>query len=111
MEPRSVLKFLRKFAARELREKKADHICIRRVKMESTLRRGWLPDLIVREVRGVHYLVCVFRGDALRVYYMDKGGESLGASEFIGGEKDKMWEDIREGTRNVFCLPTRCHFP
>jgi len=110
MEPRSVLKSLREFAARELREKKADHICVRRVRMGSTLRRGWLPDLIVREVRGVHYLVCVFSGDAMRVYYVGKGGESLGASEFTGGEKDKIWDDISERTKNVFCLPTRCHF-
>jgi len=73
--------------------------------MESALKRGWLPDLIVREVRGIHYLVCVFSGDALRVYYMGKGGESLGASEFIGWEKDKTWEDISKRTKNVFCLP------
>jgi hypothetical protein len=106
MEPRSVLKFLKEFARRELREKKADQVCVRRVKMESALRRGWLPDLVVRGVRGIHYLVCVFNSDALRVYYMGKGGESLGASEFIGKEKDKMWDNISERTKSVFCMPT-----
>ena len=106
MEPRSVLKLLREFARRELMEKKADRVCVRRVKMEPTLRRGWLPNIIVREVRGIHYLVCVFSGDAMRVYYIGKGGESLGASEFIGGEKEKMWRDISERTKNIFCLPT-----
>lgn len=74
--------------------------------MEPTLKRGWLPDLIVREVKGIHYLVCVFSGDALRVYYVGKGGESLGASEFVGGEKDKQWEKIAKRTRNIFRLPT-----
>jgi len=105
MEPRSVLKFLREFARRELKEKKVDQVCVRRVKMESTLRRGWLPDLVVRGVRGIHYLVCVFSGDSLRVYYMGKGGESLGASEFIGEEKDKVWNDISERTKSIFHLP------
>lgn len=100
------MKSLRKFAIRELKEKRANRVCVRRIKMKSTLKRGWLPDLTVREVRGIHYLVCVFSGDALRVYYMGKGGESLGASEFIGGEKDKKWKNISERTRNVFCLPT-----
>ena len=74
--------------------------------MEATLKRGWLPDLIVRGVKGIHYLVCVFSGDALRVYYVGKGGESLGASEFIGEERDKKWETILKRTRNIFCLPT-----
>ena len=104
MESRSVLKLLREFARRELREKKADRVCIRRVKMESTLRRGWLPDILVREIRGVNYLVCVFSGDIMRVYYMGKGGESLGASDFTGLEKDKMWSNVLEKTRNISCL-------
>lgn len=104
MEPRSVLKSIREFARRELREKKADRVYIRRVKMESTLRRGWLPDILVREISGIHYLVCVFRGDAMRVYYIGKSGESLGASDFTGEEKDKIWSNVLEGTRNVLSL-------
>ena len=101
MEPRSVLKLLREFARRELKEKSADRVYIRRVKMESTLRRGWLPDILVREVGGIRYLVCVFRGDTMRVYYIGKSGESFGASDFTGEEKDKMWSNVLESTRNV----------
>jgi hypothetical protein len=106
MESRSVLKLLREFARRELREKKADRVYIRRVKMESTLRRGWLPDILVREIKGIYYLVCVFSGDIMRVYYMGKGGESLGASDFVGEEKDKMWSNVLKMTKNIFCLPS-----
>jgi hypothetical protein len=102
MEPRSVLKLLREFARRELREKKADRVYIRRVKMEPTLQRGWLPDILVRGIKGVHYLVCVFSGDVMRVYYIGKGGESLGAGDFTGGDKDKIWSNVLERTRNVF---------
>lgn len=100
------MKSLRKFAIHELKEKRADRVCARRIKMEPTLKRGWLPNIIVREVKGIHYLVCVFSGDALRVYYVGKGGESLGASEFIGEERDKNWKNITKRTKNVFCLPT-----
>ena len=38
--------------------------------------------------------------------YMGKGGESLGASEFIGEEKDKIWKNISERTNGIFHLPT-----
>ena len=104
MEPRSVLKSIREFARRELREKKADRVYIRRVKMESTLRRGWLPDILVREIKGVYYLVCVFSGDVMRVYSFGKSGESLGASDFTGDEKDKIWSNVLEGTRNILFI-------
>jgi len=106
MEPRSVLKLLREFAGRELKEKKADRVYVRRVKMESTLRRGWLPDILVREIKGIYYLVCVFSGDVMRVYYFGKSGESLGASDFTGNEKDKIWSSILKRTKNTFCLPS-----
>jgi hypothetical protein len=106
MESRSVLKLLREFARREQREKKADRVVIRRVKMESTLRRGWLPDILVRGITGVHYLVFVFSGDVMRVYYIGKSGESLGASDFTGEEKEKIWSNVLEGTRNVFSSPS-----
>jgi hypothetical protein len=101
MEPRSVPKLLREFARRELREKKADRVYIRRVKMESTLRRGWLPDILVREIKVIYYLVCVFSGDVLRVYYFGKSGESLGASDFAGDEKDRIWGNVIKMTKNV----------
>jgi hypothetical protein len=104
MEPRSVLKSLHEFARRELREKKADRVYIRRIKMAPTLRRGWLPDILVRGIKGVHYLVCVFSGDVMRVYYINKGGESLGASDFTGLEKDKIWSNVLEGTRNILFI-------
>jgi hypothetical protein len=104
MESRYVLKLLREFARREMREKKADRVYIRRIKMEPKLRRGWLPDILVRGIKGVHYLVCVFSGDVMRVYYINKGGESLGASDFTGLEKDKIWSNVLERTRNILCL-------
>jgi len=104
MEPRSVLKLLREFARRELREKKADRVYIRRVKMESTLRRGWLPDILVREIKGIYYLVCVFSGDVMRVYYFGKSGESLGANDFAGEEKDKIWSNVLKRTSKISSL-------
>ncbi len=104
MEPRSALKILRGFAKRELKEKGARHIYVRQVKMKSLMRRGRLPDLRIRILRGTHYLVCVFYDDSLRVYYADERGASLGANEFEGDEKREMWNDISRKTKTVFHL-------
>ncbi|MEA1904329.1 MAG: hypothetical protein U9M97_00380 [Candidatus Hadarchaeota archaeon] len=104
MEPRLVLKTLRKFAKRELKEKKARHVYVRQVKMKSLMRRGRLPDLRIRILKGTHYLVCVFYDDSMRVYYIDWRGVSLGANEFEGDEKRKMWNDISRKTKTVFHL-------
>lgn len=105
MEPRAVLKSLRDFAARELDEKFADRIDVRRVKMESVMRKGRLPDLRVWMVRGTYYLICVFSGKSLRIYYMDKRGQMLSADEVAGPQKEIMQAKISKMTKRVFRLP------
>jgi len=106
MGPRSALRTLRDFAARELKDKRADQIDVRRVKMKSLMRKGRLPDLRVQTVEGVHYLVCIFRGIDLRVYYMNKRGEMLGADDFTGEKGERTWREISKRTKSVFRLST-----
>ena len=104
MADRTVLKALRDFAATELREKKADLVHVRRVKAKISMTRGVLPDFTVRTVEGTHYLVCVFRGNAMRVYYFGKNGKQLGASEFTGDAKENAWEEIVGHTNRTFYM-------
>ena len=104
MADRTVLKALRDFATAELRVKKADLVHVRRVKARISMTRGALPDFTVRTVKGTHYLVCVFRGDAMRVYYFGNNGEGLGASEFIGDAKETAWKEIVRHTNRTFCI-------
>lgn len=106
MEPRAVLKSLRDFAARELEEKRADRIDVCRVKMGSVMRKGRLPDLRVWMVSGTHYLICVFSGKSLRIYYMDKRGQMLSADEFAGAQKEMVQAKISKMTKKVFRLST-----
>ncbi|MDI6643189.1 MAG: hypothetical protein QMD95_03965 [Candidatus Hodarchaeaceae archaeon] len=106
MEQRTIIKSLRDFAASELKEKRADRVLVGRVRLKQWLRRGRVPDFRVRTVEGTHYLVCVFRGDELRLYYMDKRGLSLGASDFSGVEKEKVWTEVSKGTKIIFRLPS-----
>lgn len=104
MEARSVVKSLRDFAARELKEKRADRVLVCKVKLRQWLQRGRIPDFRVRTVEGTRYLVCVFRGDELRLYYVDKRGLSLGASDFKGGEKERVSAEVSKGTKIMFRL-------
>ena len=104
MADRTVLKALRDFATTELREKKADLVHVRRVKAKISMTRGALPDFTVRTVEGIHYLVCVFRGDAMRIYYFGNNCEGLGASEFTGDAKEKVWKEIVGHTNRKFCI-------
>ncbi len=105
MKPRSVLRSIRDFATRELKEKRADHVDVRRVKMKEVMRKGRLPDLRVGMVKGTHYLICVFSGGGLRVYHLDKYGKVLGADEFTGTEREKVQAEISKRTKSVFRLP------
>ena len=104
MEPRSVLKSLRDFAARELKEKRADRVCVCRVKAKASLRKGRLPELRVWTVKGAHYLICVSSSDSLRVYYVDKLGKMLSADEFTGVERERVQTEISKRTKSVFRL-------
>lgn len=104
MADRTVLKALRDFATAELREKKADLVHVRRIKAKISMTRGVLPDFTVRTIEGTHYLVCVFRGDGMRIYYFGKNGGQLGASEFTGDAKDKAWKEIVESTNRTFYI-------
>lgn len=99
------MKSLREFAARELKEKRADRVLVCRVKLKQWLRRGRVPGFRVRAVEGTHYLVCVFRGEELRLYHMNKQGLSLGATDFRGAEKEKVWAEVSKGTKIIFRLP------
>lgn len=101
MAPRSVLKSLKDFSKRELREKNADRVRVQRIKMKSLMRRGRLPDLRIKKIEGCHYLVCVFRNKSLRVYYMDKAGRMMGADEFTGEDKDSTWREISKETKTI----------
>lgn len=106
MEPKSVLLSLRNFASRELKGKRADRADVRQVKFRSSMRKGRLPELRILTIVGAHYLVCVFRADDLRVYYMSKRGEMLGASDFAGAEKKTTLQEISKKTKTVFRLPS-----
>lgn len=104
MGSRSILKSLQEFASQELEEKQADRVHVRRVKMKSAMRRGRLPDMRIKIVEGAHYLVCVFHDEELRVYCMDKHGRMMKAENFSGIEKEKVWKDISQRTKDVFRL-------
>ncbi|MEW6222237.1 MAG: hypothetical protein AB1476_02795 [Candidatus Hadarchaeota archaeon] len=101
---RRVLKFLREFSEKELEEKRASRILVRRVKMKNVMKRGRVPDFRVRAVEGARYLVCVFTKEDLTVYFFDGAGASLGAAELSGKGAVEEWRRISKSTGAVFNL-------
>lgn len=102
MGPRSALKSLREFSRKELKEKRADKVLVQRVKMESSFRRGKFPNVRIKKIEDVHYLVCAFHDDRMRVYFFGKDGDMRGAEDYSGEEKRSVWEEVSKGTKKVF---------
>jgi hypothetical protein len=102
---RRVLKFLREFSEKELKEKRASRVIVRRVKMKAVVRRGRIPAFRMRVVEGAQYLVCVFTDGDVTIYFFDGAGASLGAVELSGKEAEKKWQKISRATSAAFHIP------
>ncbi len=102
MGARQVLKSLKEFSEKELEEKKAEEVYVKRIKMESSMRRGKFPDTRVKKIEGTHYLVCVIHSQRMRVYFFDKNAQMIGAESFEGKEKNQVWKKIDDKTKTVF---------
>ncbi|MBS3815377.1 MAG: hypothetical protein KGY45_02290 [Hadesarchaea archaeon] len=102
MTSRSVRKYLKDFAKRELKEKKAKEVHVRRVKMKSLMSRGKLPDMKIKGIKESRYLICVFHNNTLRIYQLNQNGEMMGANEFSGEEKNPVREEINKETEIMF---------
>lgn len=102
MEQRAILKFLRDFARRELKEKKTERAAVYLVKMKSLVKRGKVPDFRVMGGEGARYLVCVFHGDSLRIYFVSEDAKMMGAEDFKGESKDKILAEVSGSSRLLF---------
>jgi len=71
--------------AREEIEKGAKLVSVYRVSKRTLMTRGMLPDLRI-SVITVPYLVCVFRGEELRIYFCDELGRAVAGDNLRGEE-------------------------
>ena len=74
MWEREGLKKVVHFANREYIEKRPKSVKIFRVKSQTILKRGILPDLLIKQKGPIEYLVVEDRGDELKIFGFSRNG-------------------------------------
>lgn len=100
---REVLKRIVQFGKREYKEKKPLKLSIYRVKSKSILKRGMLPNLNVKQIGLVHFLVVLDYGESLRVYFFARDGQQLGGQNIEKAER--FLKDLQKGANLQYHLP------
>ncbi len=100
---REVLKSVIKFGRREYSEKKPLTLKILRVKSKSILKRGLLPSLNIKQIRGTFFIIVSDYGDYFRIYSFGKNGQLFGGENI---EKNpKTLKEILKATSLEYHLP------
>ena len=74
MREREGLKTVIHFANREYKEKRPKSIKVFRVKSQTVLKRGILPNLLIKQKGPIEYLVVEDRGDEVKIYGFSHNG-------------------------------------
>ena len=87
MSSRDVLKNIIKFGKREYREKKPLSLKILRVKSSSVFKRGMLPNLNIKQIKGAQFIIVADYNEYLRIYSFNRNGTLLGGENFKKTQK------------------------
>ncbi len=74
MREREGLKTVIHFANREYKEKRPKSVKVFRVKSQTVLKRGILPNLLIKQKGPIEYLIVEDRGDELKIYGFGHNG-------------------------------------
>ncbi len=77
MNQRDIVKNIIKFGKREFNEKKPLSLQIFRVKSKNILKLGMLPNLTIKQISGIFFLVVLDYGKDLRIYYFNREGHLI----------------------------------
>ena len=103
MSSREVLKNIVKFGKREYSEKKPSNLRVLRVKSKSILKRGMLPNLNIKQIKGSHFIVVADYADYIRIYSFDRNGILLGGENVE--KTEKLMKLLLKGTTLEYHLP------
>ncbi|MFW9827363.1 MAG: hypothetical protein ACFFEY_07230 [Candidatus Thorarchaeota archaeon] len=82
MEVRDALKKVVHFAEWEYKEKRPKSVKVLRVKSKSVFTVGVLPELQMRTIGPVIYIVISDHGDTLMIYFFNRNGERIGGQNY-----------------------------
>ncbi|MHA1148090.1 MAG: hypothetical protein ACTSR8_07565 [Promethearchaeota archaeon] len=102
---REVLKIIVQFGKREYKEKKPKSLRIYRIKSKSILKRGMLPNLSIKQIGLIHYLIVLDYIDNLRIYLFARDGHQLGGQN-IDKTQDFL-KELQKSTSLQYHLPKK----
>ena len=82
MEARNIFKKVVHFANWEYKEKRPKSLKVLRGKSKSVLSSGVLPELQIRTVGPIVFIVVSDYGDTLRIYFFNRSGERVGGQNY-----------------------------
>ncbi len=78
MNQRDILKNIVKFGKKEFSEKRPISLQVLRIKSKSVLKRGMLPNLNIKQIHGIFFLVVLDYKEYFRIYFFNRNGELAG---------------------------------
>ncbi|MFX1381671.1 MAG: hypothetical protein ACFFBP_04440 [Promethearchaeota archaeon] len=103
MSHRDVLKNIVKFSKKEYNEKKPLSLQLLRVKSKSVLKRGMLPNLNIKQVQGIFFLVVLDYKEYLRIYFFNREGQLLGGENI--DKSPILMKKLKKETTSEYKLP------
>lgn len=100
---RKVSKDLLHFGRREYREKKPMKVKILRIKDITSLKRGLLPNLVVKQHQTIQYVILAEYVENLRVYLFSSNGILIGAKNFE--KKMPVLEKLTKASKILYHIP------
>ena len=109
MSNREVLKSIIKFGKREFNQKKPLSLKVLRVKSKSILKRGMLPNLNIKQIQGIYFIVVLDYKASIRIYFFNNAGQMLKGENFE--KSPRLMKKIEKETRLEYKLPKESHIP
>ena len=105
MREREGLKTVIHFANREYKEKRPKSIKVFRVKSQTVLKRGILPNLLIKQKGPIEYLVVEDRGDELKIFGFSRNGTYI--TDYTTDLTLRFLRDLQKSTTLEAQLPRK----
>ncbi|MFX0083773.1 MAG: hypothetical protein ACFE94_18635 [Candidatus Hodarchaeota archaeon] len=105
MEIRNAFKKVVHFANWEYKEKRPKSVKVLRVKSKSVLSLGVLPELQIRTIGPIVFIIVSDYGDTLRIYFFNRNGERVGVQNYV--PTPKFLKKLDKSTIAKYQLPKK----
>ncbi|MFX1311736.1 MAG: hypothetical protein ACFFHD_03855, partial [Promethearchaeota archaeon] len=105
MREREGLKKIINFANREYKEKRPKSVKVYRIKSQTFLKRGILPNLLIKKKGPIEYMVVEDRGIEFKVFGFSRNGTYI--TDYTKNPTPKFLKDLKKSTILETQLPRK----